>query len=69
MTVPERVVVALFAATDRFTLPVPLPVTPAVTVIHAALLVAVQAQPAGAVTVTDPVLVVAATESDVGDAE
>jgi hypothetical protein len=35
--------------------PLPLPVAPALTVIHGALLAAVQAQPLPAVTVTEPV--------------
>jgi len=53
--VAVRAVVVVLAATLKATLPAPLPLAPAVTVSHAALLVAVQAQPPGAVTATDPV--------------
>src|SRR4051794_40163491 len=50
-----REVVAVLAATLKATVPGPVPLPPAVGVSHTALLVVVQAQPAGAVTVTDPV--------------
>ena len=43
---------AVFAPTLNVTVPLPLPLAPLVTVIHGALLAAVQAQPAGLVTVT-----------------
>ena len=45
-----------FAVTSYETVPSPLPLTPPVTVIQAALLVAVHAQPAPAVTVTVPLV-------------
>ena len=45
----------------------PLPVAPALTVIHVALLVAVQVQPVAAVTVTVPVPVADATLADAGE--
>ena len=51
-----RDAVAGLAATLYETVPLPLPLAPAVTVIHAALLVAVHAQPAPAVTVTVPLV-------------
>jgi hypothetical protein len=44
----------VFAARVRRTCPFPVPVAPEATVIHAALLVAVHAQPAPAVTLTVP---------------
>ena len=44
----------VFAAALNATGPAPLPLAPDVTVSHAALLVAVQAHPVGAVTVTEP---------------
>jgi hypothetical protein len=62
VSVPVRCVVTVFTATSNVTEPFPLPLAPAVTVIHAALLVAVQAHPVAAVTVTAaPVAPVAAT--------
>jgi hypothetical protein len=62
VTVPVRDVRAVFAPTSNVTEPFPFPLAPEVTVIHAALLVAVQAQPVAAVTVTAaPVAPVAAT--------
>ena len=45
----------------------PLPVAPALTVIHVALLVAVQAQPVAAVTVTVPVPAADVTLADAGE--
>ena len=45
----------------------PLPVAPVLTVIHVALLVAVQAQPAGTVTVTVPVPAAAVTMAEVDE--
>ena len=45
----------------------PLPVAPALIVIHAALLVAVHAQPLPAVTVTVPVLATSDTLAEVGE--
>jgi hypothetical protein len=52
--VPVRVDVAVFCATEYDTVPAPLPDAPAVTVIQAALLAAVHAQPADALTPTVP---------------
>jgi hypothetical protein len=52
VTVPVRLVVAVFAATVRATVPLPLPLAPALIVIHEAPLAAVQPHPAAAVTVT-----------------
>ena len=51
VSVPVRVLVEGFAVTLYVTVPLPLPVAPAVTVIHDALLAAVQVQPVAAVTV------------------
>jgi len=56
VTVPVRDAVLGLTATSYETVPFPLPLTPPVTVIHAALLVAVHAQPAPAVTVTVPLV-------------
>ena len=44
VTEPERAP-PVFGATETFTVPVPLPIEPLVTVIHGALLVLDQAQP------------------------
>ena len=55
VSVPDRLVVAVLAATLNAVVPGPVPLAPAVTLIHAALLAAVQAQPAPAVTVLLPV--------------
>ncbi len=52
VAVPMRAVVAVLAATDRATVPLPLPLAPLVTVSHEAVLAAVHAQPVGLVTVT-----------------
>ena len=52
VAVPVRAVVAVFAATDRATVPLPLPLAPLVTVSHDAVLAAVHAHPVGLVTVT-----------------
>ena len=56
VTVPVRDAVLGFAATSYETVPLPLPLVPPVSVIQAALLVAVHAQPAPAVTVTVPLV-------------
>jgi hypothetical protein len=65
VTVPVRDVVAAFAAMSKMTEPLPFPFAPEVRVIHPALLVAVQAQPVAAVTVTVvPVVPAAATFAD-----
>jgi hypothetical protein len=66
--VPVRELVLEFAAIVSVTDPLPLPDV-GLTVIHDALLEAVQAQPAGAVTLTLDVPAPAATDSVVGDAE
>jgi hypothetical protein len=50
--VPVRPVVLGFAPTPKLTVPGPMPSAPAVMVIQAALLVAVQAQPSRAVSAT-----------------
>jgi hypothetical protein len=52
VAVPVRALVAVFAATARLTVPLPLPLAPLATLSHAAPLDAVQAQPAGLVTAT-----------------
>ena len=49
------------------TVPLPLPVAPAVIVSHASLLVAVQAQPVDVVTATVPVPAADATFADAGE--
>ena len=48
-------------------MPLPVPVAPAVTVIHASLLVAVQPHPVDALTVTTLEAPAAATVDDIGD--
>jgi hypothetical protein len=55
VSVPDRFVVAVFAATLNDAVPLPVPLAPPVTVIHDALLAAVHAHPAPAVTVLLPV--------------
>jgi hypothetical protein len=65
--VPARGLVEGFAATLYPTVPLPDPVAPLVTVIHAALLVAVQLQPATDVTATVPLLAPPATETLAGE--
>ena len=55
VSVPTRVVAAVFAATLNVTVPLPEPAAPVLTVIHVTLLAAVQAHPAPAVTVLLPV--------------
>jgi len=52
VTVPERLVPAVFGCTLKLAVPPPLPL-PLVTVIHDALLVEDQAHPVAAVTLTD----------------
>src|SRR6185503_2274207 len=62
VSVPVRALVAAFAAIEIVTVPFPVPLAPAVIVIHAALLVAVQAHvPADAVNVTLPLVAAAPT--------
>jgi hypothetical protein len=66
---PAMVIVSVraapvFAATVKLTDPVPIPVAPAVIVIHdGALLTAVHAHPAGAETLTNPVPPTSDTEA------
>ena len=55
VSVPLRLAVAVFAATLNPAVPGPVPDAPLVTVIHDALVVAVHAQPAPAVTPVLPV--------------
>ena len=55
VSVPVRLDATVFAATLKPTLPLPDPVAPLVTVIHAALLAAVHAQPVGMLTLLLPV--------------
>ena len=69
VSVPDRFVVAVFAATLNDAVPLPVPLAPPVTVIHAALLAAVHAHPAPAVTVLLPLPPAAAKESLVGEIE
>jgi hypothetical protein len=54
-------------ATVKLTVPLPLPLPPAVIEIHGALLLALQAQPPGAVTETPPLPPAGATDCDSGD--
>jgi hypothetical protein len=63
VTVPDRDALLGFAATLYETVPLPLPLLPPVTVTQAALLVAVHAQPAAAVTVTVPLVAAAVLSS------
>jgi hypothetical protein len=66
---PPIVIVALrddafvLAGALNVTVPLPLPVVPAVTVSHVALLVAVHPQPLPAVTLTEPAPPVATTDA------
>jgi hypothetical protein len=69
VSVPVRGLLAGFSAIAKVTVPGPLPLLPAVMVSHAAPLLAVQAQPLGAVTVTLPVPAAAATARLVGATE
>ena len=68
--VPLRCEVEVFAATEKATVPFPVPVAPLVIEIHAAPLEAVQAQqPAVAVTVKLPFVAAAETEVPEEDSE
>jgi hypothetical protein len=67
VTVPLRGVVLVFAGALNPTVPLPLPLAPDVTVSHALLLVAVHAQPVGAVIPTLPVPPVPATDCDAAE--
>ncbi len=66
VAVPVRGVVAVLAATARATVPLPLPLAPLVTVIHDAVLVAVQAQLLWLVTATDAACPAATALVEVG---
>lgn len=66
VTVAERPDVPVFAATAYATVPLPLPVAPEVIVTQALGVVALHAQPPGAVTVIVPLPPVAATACEVG---
>ena len=61
VSVAVRAVALVLAAALNVTVPEPVPLAPAVTVAHAASLLAVHAQPLAAVTVTEPEPPVAAT--------
>ena len=65
--VAVRADVLVFAATEKATVPFPLPLAPEVTVTHAAELVAVHAQPDDELTLNEPVPPLAATDWLVGD--
>ena len=69
VSVPDRLVVAVLAATLNDVVPGPVPLAPPVTEIHAALLAAVHAQPAPAVTVLLPVPAAAVNVWLVGEIE
>jgi hypothetical protein len=66
VSVPVRDAVDPFAAIENVAVPLPVSLLPPVTVIQAALLTAVQSQPAPAVTVALPVVAPAAAFCDVG---
>ena len=67
VSVPVRLDATVFAATLKPTVPLPEPVAPLVTVIHAALLAAVQAHPVAAVTLLLPVPPAAVKDCVVGE--
>jgi hypothetical protein len=67
LSVPVRTDVAVFAVAAKLTVPFPLPGVPPVIDSHDAALVAVQAQPALALTPTAPVAAAAPTAADVAD--
>jgi hypothetical protein len=67
VSVPVRLEATVFAATLNVTGPLPDPVAPPVTVIHAALLAAVQLQPVAAVTALLPLPPAAAKDWVVGE--
>ena len=66
-TVPVRAVATVFAETVYENVPPPVPFAPAVTVIHASLLVAFQPHPAGALTVAMLDVPEAVIETDAGE--
>jgi hypothetical protein len=65
--VAVRDTVLVLAAALKLTVPLPVPLAPAVTVSHVALLAAVHAQPVPAVTLTEPVPPPLATDALVAD--
>jgi hypothetical protein len=65
--VPVRLVEPALAATVNVTVPEPVPAAPVLTVIHAALLTAVQVHPVPAVTVLLPLPPAATIDCDVGE--
>jgi hypothetical protein len=67
LSVPVRGVVAVLAAIENATAPLPLPLPPDMMVSHEALVVAVQVQPAGVVTALLLALAVAPGVNAVGD--
>ena len=67
VSVAVRAVALVLAVALKVTVPEPVPLAPAVTVAHAAPLLAVHAQPLGAVTVTEPDPPAAATAWLVAD--
>ncbi len=69
VSVPVRGDVAVFAAMEKATVPLPLPLAPDVIVSQASLLVAVQLQPAAVVTLLLPEPAPAPGVSDVGETE
>lgn len=66
---PVRRAPVLFAATEKLTVPLPLPLAPDVIVIHGALLTAVHAQPTGALTLEVPLPPPAGNEWFIGETE
>ena len=67
VSVPVRLEATVFAATSNVTEPLPDPLAPPVTVIHAALLVAVHGQPVATVTLLLPVPAAAVNDRLVGE--
>ena len=67
LSVPVRDAVDVFAVAEKFTVPLPLPDAPAVTVSHEAPLAAVHAHPVAAFTPTEPDDAAAASEADAAD--
>ena len=67
VSVPVRIDATVFAATLKVTVPLPDPVAPPVTVIHAALLVAVQLQPVAADTAVLPLAAASVNDSALGE--
>ena len=67
VSVPVRALVPVFAVALKLTEPLPVPEAPAVTVSHAALLVADQVQPAAAVTADVPPLADAGSDALTGE--